>query len=246
MPIRKNAKKRSTKYRARPRRRAVRRNARTPQNYSLAPSGMPMVRTARMRVVHRFSMEISNALTAFTVIANGPQAPIGAALTGTSVIDEHQPMGFDQWQQLYNHYIVKGARCRVEFNGPPTSDDPVLASSVGIYLSDNAAPSYTRPTTYREAKKGQVRSVQTRSRTPTIVTGYYSPRKFFGIKDIKDNYQLGASVDAIPGQANQAIWVIWGCAEDREIPTEAYTTYGNVTVDYIIEFREPKDLARSV
>jgi len=47
----------------------------------------------------------------------------------------HQPLGFDQWAQFYNHYVVNGCEWEIQ-TIPSESIQPVLT---GAYVSDDSS-----------------------------------------------------------------------------------------------------------
>lgn len=147
----------------------------------------------------------------------------------------HQPMGWDEHTALYNHYVVVGARvsCKV-------LDYTVGAagpSMIGICVTDTATPPYTTYSSFVEAKKGSWRTL-TNQRNQVSFGIKYSTRKFFNITDVKDNMdRLGASIGANPSEiATGTIW--YQCLNSSDVDSTVIIAY---TIDYIIEFSEPKD-----
>lgn len=227
------------------RRRVTRRPRRS--LYNVAPSGMPRVRVARLRYVQRCSNEtITTALFSLAFNANGPFQPNGAVTGGFTHIDPHQPMGFDQWAALFNNYVVKGSKITVTRVGceavTANLADQTEAGRFGIYVSDSSAPAYSRGTSYQEARKGMTKYVSNNQRTSQAVQAFYSPRRVYGIKDIKDNQQrLGASVTTNPTEL--ASYVLW--MQFDNAPPVTTTWLFDVVIDYLIQFDEPVDLAQS-
>jgi len=206
----------------------------------MAPSGMPKVRTARFRVVHGGSLAmVSASVAGVSFIANGPQAPVQSALGQSTVADEHQPMGWDQWTALYERYVVKGSKITIQFGGPSDSAQSVQAGTVGVYLSDQSTPQYTRASSFREAKKGTTKTIMRDQRSVITVKSYYSPKRFHGIEDIGDNFdRLGSSVSGLPSEL--VYYIVWG--QTSGVP---FTNNFVSIIDYIVEFSQPKDLPRS-
>lgn len=248
MPYRKKSSRTSrrptSKRRAPSRRRTVRRR-RTVQ--SLAPSGMPKVRTAHLRYVQLANfIRIDGTLGTVNFVANSAFAPSSLG-TGFTHIDPHQPMGFDQWASLYNNYVVMGSKITVVRIGCTADTEPqpdqTEAGRFGVYLSDSATPAYTRGTSYKEARKGQTRQVSNNQRTAQRATAYYSPRRMYGIKDIKDNQdRLGANTSSNPTE--RALFILW--AQFEQDPAVETTWNFEVTIEYCIQFDEPVNLEQSV
>lgn len=209
--------------------------------------GMPKVRTARLRYVQTQTMTTADAgaLADVAYYANGPFLPV----TGG-----HQPMGFDQWSALYDRYIVKGSRISIRAHHPRAftggvdvaSTSPVM---VGCYLSDVYSHGYTTFSSFIEAKKGtwKMLPLTTEATGKAYMYGStFSTKKFFNISDVKDHLtDLGATIGANPASPFQAIYNLWV----QSYGTLAAGTTAKVdlvvTIDYIIEFSQPKDLTPS-
>lgn len=229
------------------RKRPVHRRSRgTRGGYNVAPSGMPRVRVAHLRYVQLCNFEtIDTVLGNISFNANSAFDPAGLASKFVH-IDSHQPMGFDQWALLFRNYVVKGSKitvtrigCQAETTPQP---DQTESGRFGIYVSDTDAPVYTRGTSYKEARKGQVRYVSNNQRSAQKCTAYYSPRRMYGIKDIKDNQdRLGAVVGANPTEL--AKFVLW--AELENVPQVETTWNFEISMEYCIQFDEPVDLLQS-
>lgn len=210
---------------------------------------MPRVRTAHLRYVQKVRCSIetgSTALSAIVFNANGAFDPAGVASGGFSHVDAHQPMGYDQWAALFRNYVVKGSKITVIRIGCNAATEPLPdqteAGRFGVYISDSEAPVYTRGTSYKEARKGQVRYVSSNQRTAQSARAYYSPRRVYGIKDIKDNQdRLGAVVTANPTEL--ASFILWMQMETN--PTILAQWDFEVTIEYCVQFDEPVDLAQS-
>lgn len=234
------------KRRAPTRRKTVSRR-RPRRAYNVAPSGMPRVRVAHLRYVQLVNfMTTDQVLGTALFNANSAFDPAGLA-TSFVHIDPHQPMGFDQWALLFRNYVVMGSKITVTRIGCEAATTPqpdqTEAGRFGIYTSDTATPTYTRGTTYKEARKGQTRYVSNNQRSSQKCVAVYSPRRMYGIKDIKDNQdRLGAVVGANPGEL--AKFVLWAQLENT--PQVETTWNFEATIEYCIQFDEPVDLDRSI
>lgn len=220
----------------------------------VAPSGMPKVRVAHLRYVQRFTMTPQadtgdDLLQWLTFRANGPETPNGTATSGSAHIEPHQPMGWDRWAALFNNYVVKGSKITVTRYGTESSTEPVEnisgAGRFGAYLSDSVAPIYTRGTYFKEARKGSMRYVMNQQRTAQTVKAFFSPRRMYGIKDIKDNTdRLGATVNNVPSEL--ANFVIWAQIDATSTLPTAVTWVFEATIEYCVQFDEPVDLVPSI
>jgi len=209
------------------------RKARLPRYNMGMVSGMPNVRKVSMRYVEEVSLtSTSGILTLHLFRANSVFDP---NQTGTG----HQPMGYDQMGTLYNHYVVLGAKITV--HQLRTNTTAVLSQAIGIYLDDDTS-THTDYTGFIESKKGQTKvSVSTNAQSgANVVRGWYSPKKFFNIKDVKDNWtRIGASVGNNP--AEEAFFYLWYKTCDGSTSACNFL----VQIDYIVEFAEPKTLGQS-
>lgn len=222
--------KRGNYRRRRTTRRTGRRRAFKP-NYMGFVSGMPKIRKAYLRYNESLALTSTvGSLDKKQFRANGIYDP---NLTGTG----HQPFGYDTWATLYNHYVVVGARINFKLftnalNAP---------SMMGAFLSDDTTLPYTTPDGFIEAKKGTWKTCQLRAGTmmPTAISKY-SARQFYNVKDVRDNIdRLGATIGADPSE--QAIFNLWFATLDGSTAT----CYATITIDYIVQFSEPKDLNQS-
>lgn len=222
----------SRKYSSRARRRTMYRRRRrlTAQG---VPSGLPVIRIAKLRYCDTFTLQSPvGALAEYMFRANSVFDP-------NSTAGGHQPMGFDQWAALYNHYVVKGSKINVRIMHD-TGSGTDIAVRCGVYLTDGSSSGYTDATEFIEARKGHYRNLGNGADKAVRMNLGYSTRKFFNITNVKDNVgRLGAAVTANPTeQAYYAIWV-------QSASSNSETVNVTAVIDYIVEFSEPKDLSQS-
>lgn len=149
----------------------------------------------------------------------------------------HQPYTSDQWALFYNHYTVLGSKITIQASAVSTLAFPCM---LGIYLSDDA----TIPTdweTLRESGRGsQVQLPIASTIKDKTLSCKFSSKAFFGKKSLGD--AVGASVGADPTE--QAIFNIYVQSLDKA--TSIANQIGiTITIDYIVMYSEPKDLASS-
>lgn len=252
MPYRRRAarvsKKKVAPRRRAPHRRPVLRRRRT--LYNVAPSGMPRVRTARLRYVQRFTInpQIEGAVDFVQFRANGAFNPAADTSAGGTHTDAHQPMGWDQWAVLFNNYVVKGSKITVTrygvTNEATPAEDQIGSGRFGVYLSDSSTVAYTKGTSFKEARKGSMRYVMNQQRTAQSCQGFYSPRRMYGIKDIKDNQdRLGATVTATP--VEEAFFTCWLDWDSGPVAPLGTIWHFEATIEYFVQFDEPVDIAQS-
>jgi len=186
-----------------------------------------------------------------TVLINPPAAQLGYHyFRANSCYDPdytgvgHQPMNFDMWSALYNHYIVVGSKITVHYAG----DGGTSASSQiwGVALTDDVTTT-TSPATLMENgttkyRIGNLSSNYGVTRAPNMTKGY-SCKKFFNIKNPMDNIRtLGAQITADPSEI--AFFSVFGGPlpdTANDLPAQNFT----VCIDYIVIFSEPKEQAQS-
>lgn len=196
------------------------------------PSGMPLTRRSYMRYTDR-------------VVVTSTSGTIGTHIfRANSVFDPdltvagHQPMGFDQWIQLYNHYVVVGAKITVQ---AVTDSGQVNPSAYGINLQADTPLAYTDFTGFIEAKQGTTKYlVGGSSVMPKPIYSSYSARKFFNITNIKDNLdRLGSPVGANPNEG--AYFVLYYQLLTAISDSQWFT----ISIDYIVDWSEPRMLSQS-
>lgn len=227
-PKRKYQKKRQ--YR---RRRPYRRRRTYPMLRAMGtPSGMPTTRIANLRYVQKDQLSsTSGVMGSVSYNANSVYAPRSSG--------GHQPMGFDTWASMYNHYVVLGSRIKVSWSlasSSSTTNDMVC----GIMLNDDGVLGYAQYDGVIESRKGghQMLHIQ---RGQKNNYANFSAKKFFNLKDVKDNVsRIGAHVSASPTEL--AKFIVWG--QSLDLLTSNVLDYV-VQIEYIVLFSEPKELAQS-
>lgn len=210
-------------------------NRKKPMNRYIAmgtPSGMPTPRRAILRYCDQHTLTSSSGLLGTWVYrANSVYDP---NYTGTG----HQPMGFDQWSILYNHYTVVGAKITVQMM---VDNSTAIPSAYGVFLNDNLTTTYTSWQSFKEARKGTSVVVQGNAgQTIRPVIAKYSAKKFYNVTDVKDNStNLGALTTANPTEG--AYFICWFQNTTGGTDTQSFA----ITIDYIVDFSEPRDLAPS-
>jgi len=200
--------------------------------------GFPVSLRTKLRYVENISMSSASGAMANNVFrANSLFDPNE---TGTG----HQPMCFDQWMTLYNHFMVIGSKITVHFAGDGgTSGVPLI---YGVALTDDAT-STSSPGTIMENGTTKYRVTgasanYTQKTAPRISKGF-SCKKFFNITNPLDNVlRLGGNVAADPTEI-AFFSVFLGCLPDTA--TDIGATQLTVVIDYLTIFSEPKEQAQS-
>lgn len=157
----------------------------------------------------------------------------------------HQPLFWDTYAAMYNHYVVTGAKIRAHVWGENVAT--TYGSMVAIKIDDDGTTS-SNIGTMMELKDEymKVKMMRTNagaSGAQAVITSKFSAKKFFGLTNPKDDRSnVGALTNTNPNEG--AFWVLlW-----QHI--DASTTFtgnlkGYVTIDYTINFSEPRDISAS-
>lgn len=187
----------------------------------------------KLRYYEQVSMDPGIGAVAFhSYAANGCYDP---NLTGVG----HQPRGFDQLMTMYNHFLVVGSKISVNF----VNTDPNIPAVVGIQVSTDPAFS-TSLADYMEQGIRNYRVVcgdtQAGSNT-AYLTSKSSPKKEFGVTNLRDNTSLRGSASGNPSEL--LYYHLFACAQNEASnPSPVDIT---VVIDYLVLFGEPNDLAGS-
>lgn len=197
------------------------------------PNGLPLQRTAHMTYNDTISLSgTAGLLSTYVYRANNIYDPDQVSIG-------HQPFSYDQWGTLYNHWIVKGAKMTLRVMNATNDTATEEPTILGVYLTDSLTPPYATHSAYIESNRGQWRIIQQDGKYPTM-TCKFSPKKFFNIEDIKDNLQrYGGNTTGAVVPLDGAYFTIWGQGFD------AFNVLLNVTIEYIVEWSEPRDLSQS-
>lgn len=197
--------------------------------------GFPRQQKTKMKYVDSFVLDIgvAGAIAKHAFRANSIYDP---DYTGTG----HQPMMHDLWLQLYNHYVVTGSRITLRvYDSSPVNTTPKL---LGIMLNDDL----TTPSTWSEVlEQGTTKYTIVNPGNPNKVPAVscnYSARKFFNVTDIKDNVnRIGAAQGNNP--SDEAYFTCFALPYDQTSDLGAFRVL--VTIEYAVDFSEPKDQAGS-
>lgn len=180
----------------------------------------------------------ATAMASVIFRANSARDPL-VALGGTGAY------GFDFMAARYNHYIVLGAKVTATIRplGSSFGDGKLV---FGIRLDDD---SVWIPSNYQNIKanattRNLIDSDEFWSTNKSItITNYYSCRKFFNVKDPRDNkYQLGAAVTGDP--ADGAFFHVFLANPDLT----GYTSNQyciELKISYVTSFGEKKEFVQT-
>ncbi|AXH75925.1 MAG: putative capsid protein [Cressdnaviricota sp.] len=156
----------------------------------------------------------------------------------------HQPLGRDQWAQYYDHYIVIGAKITATFHSRGSGS--TATSYVGVALTDAVNQIDTDYQTAVERNNYHLTFLgQADSGRPVVhMSKTYSPKRFFGIKDIGDNQlRLGAKQEANPTE--DIYFVLMSYAATPVLGTDPLAVGVSVVISYIVRFTERRRIVGS-
>lgn len=223
------------RYAAAMRRRRIRR--------PLPMAGFPARKVVRMRYATRVNLNpgADGVPVVRGFLANGMFDP-DTALGG------HQPMGFDQWMAIYNHFTVLGSKITVRY--VPNTTTSFAPIAFGVMLTDDNTFPYTGTQALEfimESKHGgrNLRLASTSNSATSrglSVTRTFSAKRFFGTRALigEDTYRGTSAGDP----AETANFLVWACN-----PTTAGNDPPNcsfvVTIDYIAMLTERREITPS-
>ena len=223
------------RYRKKPYRKKSRRRYKKKAQLTRQVGAFSDAQIVKLRYVDRFTLDPNLTSTAgdYVFSANGLFDP---NVTGIG----HQPLGFDQWMAMYDHYTVLGSRATLQVVNNQTAIGDSLF--VGISLKDESAADTTDFITVMEQNKAKTRLLSngTGSATNARVSHNFSAKKFFHT-DVKDRPDLRGTVAANP--AEQAYYHCFASSlNGNDNPN---IVAASITIEYIVLLTERQPLPGS-
>lgn len=151
----------------------------------------------------------------------------------------HQPYGFDQWANFYDHVTVIGSRIRATFM-PGNTAANIGQSIASITVEDDTATTTTINSLIE--RTGAVwKFVPAAGGPATTLTKKFSTKKFFNVSDVKDNSALKGTFTSDP--SDQAYFHLNVTSSDGS--TTPSTINIVVDIEYIVLLSERKNLLES-
>jgi len=208
------------------------------RNQSLIKTGFPRTTMVKLRYVEGVTINAAAAQVGYHYFrANSVYDP---NYTGGG----HQPMNYDLWSQLYNHYVVVGAKCTAYFHddnnassqgvlfGIALTDDHITSSDPSTIMEQGT-------TSYRMGNGGPADN----SGKGLKCTRKFSAKKFFNITNINDNIaRLGAGVTSDPTEL--AFFSVF-CGHTPGSTSDLAAHLVTVILEYLVIFSEPKEQGQS-
>lgn len=250
-----SVKRRVQSYTAKRRRGTFRTRRRNPMlRRSLILSGFPNKKVVRLRYVTQRVLDAggTNGIATCVIRANDLYDP-EQSVQGTSTAG-HQPMGFDQWIALYDHFTVVGAKITAKFINNTTAH--VVPGMCGIMLTDmpRIGPTLTISTLEQLMENRMHTGVSTvglvlgNTNSTTTKTMKFSARKFFGKRVLGEDIYRGSDVGSPTEQACFEVFYspMGGApAIGPQVQNDPGQILALITIDYIAVFTEPKPLNQS-
>lgn len=217
----------------------MRRRSRRPRSIFISKTPFPDGIIAKLRYTNAHTLSPSTTGSDWVVYnANSVFSPENSG-------SGHQPMGFDQYALLYNHFIVLGAKVVVTFT-PQFSASAYVAAGKDIWavvgLRDTATL-VTTMTRNMEMPQTRWKHVPAASaRDKVVISKKFSAKRFFNVSDVKDKDDIGADVTSNPTDVACFHIGVGPMITASATPLAISCT---VNIQYIVLFREPKNLTQS-
>ncbi len=223
--------RRPTRYRRRPtgyyRRRRYRRNARTRVVAQKARGPWGITDNLYVKLKYKELIGVSSATVwnLYQFRGNGAYDPLVALGGG-------RPQGWDQWSQFYKKYRCRGSAIKIK-----AISDGGNTQTMGIAVWP-VLPSDTAPLNNNEIlETAYVRNTYVGLQTGkgiAYVKNYMSSKKQFGVKNINDELNYVANMNALP--ASEWYWNIgaWNVSADDQLQG----AYLEVTIWYYITLEQ--------
>jgi len=240
-------------YRKKPMRKSVRRTAnRKRRSYRTSPGGMigfPTSRVVKLRYAVNFVMDSAGSpapLNFSLISANNINSPANSSVDPMLL----RPLGYDQWKVFYRNFVVVGSKCKFTATYDSTTAGG-KAINVGILLRDNSSQLIAQDTIASLITQGKAkwRTLQPVNNGNLVrLSQSFSPKKWFNITNIKDNYEdLGgvlAATESPVSPTKQCNYMIWVMPADAS--TDIQPVNFTCTVDYLVLLSDQRILSNSL
>lgn len=196
------------------------------------PLGIPQSKVVRFRLVHSLGGlgSASGALSQWALKANSLNDPTGAIAAGL-------PLYLDQWSGMYTKYIVLGSKL-VYKPQRVSSTGPIVC---GVHLADNST-SLADHDYYKEAKLTKS-TVLTDQRPSGTIVMKYSGKRFWKVRNIKDDSEQEATFSTTPGDPTDVAY--YHIYHQDLAKTDAITVEASIIMEFIVLLTNPVIPTRS-
>lgn len=149
----------------------------------------------------------------------------------------HQPRGFDQLMNFFNHFTVLSSTARTDFIYQ--TDAATAGAICAVNLNDISTP-VLDPATWTEIPRTKYKVAKVNGGAATVVYNKYDTRQFFGVTSPTQSLQHQGSASSSPSE--QAFYIV-GCEglPNNQVVTVQY----KITIRYKAIFHGPKSVGQS-
>jgi len=210
----------------------------TPRRY--IPLGKPASNVARLRYCEHVVLNAgTGGIAEYVFRINSLFDP---DFTGTG----HQPMGFDQFGAFYSRYVVIGAKVNIRVTQGGTAVAYGPGSITGAYISPGSAAAAADLISLLEQGRSNSTMVAhafTKGNDNLSFNINFSPKRFFGITNIKDNIDnIGAVTSANPSTLAY-LHIFTGSMDTAAF--DPGVQHLIVTIEFLCLFDSPRTLPQS-
>lgn len=153
--------------------------------------------------------------------------------TGTG----HQPLGYDQFTPIYNHWVVTASRIKATYTYRDENADVVHPTVCGIYDDDDGSNSLDYNALAEGSDRTKIGILTTNNDRVTLYSTWKNA-KTFGPATLSDPSQRGAATTD-PTETHQ--WCLWV----YNVGNTSHTINIIYDIEYQVTWFERKDLAGS-
>jgi len=223
-------KKNKRVYKKRTMRKAYKKR-RVPRLLSASTYPFPRTTTRKLKYVESFSLDsgLASALATYAFSCNSLFDP---NVSGTG----HQPYGFDQLMNLYNHYEVLSSKIKI------TMADSNATNAMGLICRVDANGNLNSSNLQLIMEQPDVKKVIFNPSEAHRTTLYntWNQRKYFGKRKAGDDTLCGG---AGSNPTDQSFYIIGLASVDPNANSAAL--FITVEIDYVARFFEPLELVSS-
>lgn len=147
----------------------------------------------------------------------------------------HQPLMFDVYSSMYDHYTVLGAKLTAKFAG---GSNGVI---VGCYVNDDASPITTYDTIMEQGEAVSSMLGYSAGYSKATISKKFSTKRFFGMQDLSDSDKLKGSSSGNP--TDNAYFVVF--VQSPNSATNPGAVDAVISIEYIVKWSEPTSQTQS-
>lgn len=197
------------------------------------PTGIPQSKLVKFKLTassQSIAIGAGGALSGYSFKVNSFNDPTGS-------MTAQLPRYLDQYAALYQKYIILGAKVQVRF----VRVSGTGAQICGLHL-DESNTMLTDHDDYREQFRTKTRMLTDQHNYATITINY-SGKKFWKVKDLKDDSEQEGALSLTPGDPTDIAYV-HAFIQDLN-KTDAYTYEMQLTMEFITLLTNPIAATRS-